>query len=76
MWAIMFTCFMVALTITTVAKTLVVMSIAPLLAALLARIVLGDAIAPRTWLAIFAAGAGIVWMVRRRTVGGDDPGPA
>lgn len=63
MWAIMFTCFMVALTITTVAKTLVVMSIAPLLAALLARIVLGDAIAPRTWLAITIAGAGIVWMV-------------
>ncbi|MGE0312705.1 MAG: DMT family transporter [Lautropia sp.] len=63
MWAIMFTCFMVALTITTVAKTLVVLSVAPLVAALLAWVVLGERIAPRTWAAIVLAGAGIVWMV-------------
>ena len=64
MWAVMFTCFMVALTRTTVANTLVVMALAPLLAALLARVVLREPIAPRTAAAIVAAGAGIVWMVR------------
>ena len=63
MWAVMFTCFMVALTLTTVAKTLVVMALAPLLTALLAWMVLGERIAARTWLAIVVAGGGIVWMV-------------
>lgn len=64
MWAVMFTCFMIALTITTVAKTLVVLAVAPLLTALLAWLVLNERIPPRTWLAIVVAGAGIVWMVR------------
>jgi drug/metabolite transporter (DMT)-like permease len=63
MWAVMFTCFMLALTITTVAKTLVVLAIAPLLTALLAWLILGEKIAARTWAAILVAGAGIVWMV-------------
>lgn len=64
MWAIMFTCFMVALTITTVANTLVVMAVGPLLAALLAWMVLREPIAPRTWAAIAVAACGIWWMVR------------
>ena len=64
MWAAMFTCFMIALTITTVANTLVVLAVAPLLTALLAWLVLDERIAIRTWLAIGVAGAGIVWMVR------------
>ena len=64
MWAIMFTCFMIALVLTTVAKTLVVLALAPLLTALLAWLVLGERIAGRTWAAITAAGAGMVWMVR------------
>lgn len=64
MWAVMFTCFMVALTRTSVANTLVVMAVSPLLAALLARAVLGEPIAARTWAAILGAAAGIVWMVR------------
>jgi drug/metabolite transporter (DMT)-like permease len=63
MWAAMFTCFMVALTLTTVAKTLVVLALAPLLTALLAWLVLGERIGIRTWIAIAVAGAGIVWMV-------------
>jgi drug/metabolite transporter (DMT)-like permease len=62
MWCVMFCCFMIALTLTTVANTLIVMSTSPLLTALLARLVLRHAIAPRTWLAITAAAAGIVWM--------------
>ncbi|MEY4212156.1 MAG: hypothetical protein RL458_381 [Pseudomonadota bacterium] len=63
MWAVMFTCFMIALTRTSVANTLLVIGLAPLLAALLARIVLGQTIRRVTWAAIIAAGAGIWWMV-------------
>lgn len=62
MWCVMFCCFMIALTLTTVANTLIVMSTSPLLTALLAWLVLRHAIAPRTWAAIAAAFAGIVWM--------------
>ncbi|RPH62975.1 MAG: DMT family transporter, partial [Burkholderiales bacterium] len=63
MWAVMFTCFMLALTRTSVANTLLVMSVAPLLAALLGRFVLGTRVSAATWLAIVMAGAGIGWMV-------------
>lgn len=62
MWAVMFSCFMIALTMTTVANTLIVMSISPLLTALFARIFLHQQIAARTWLAIFVATTGIFWM--------------
>jgi drug/metabolite transporter (DMT)-like permease len=62
MWAIMFSCFMIALTMTTVANTLIVMSISPLLTALFARIFLHQQIAARTWVAICIATAGIFWM--------------
>ena len=61
-WAVMFTAFMVALTLTTVANVLVTMAIGPLLTALMARIFIGHRIPPRTWLAIALAGAGIAWM--------------
>ncbi len=64
MWAVMFTCFMVALTRTSVANTLLVSSVSPLLAALLARLVLGEPVSRGTWAAIVAAVAGIAWMVR------------
>jgi drug/metabolite transporter (DMT)-like permease len=62
MWSVMFTCFMVALTLTSVANVLVTMSLSPLLTALLARFMLGHAVRPRTWLAIVVAGSGIAWM--------------
>ncbi len=61
-WAAMFTCFMLALSFTTVANVLITMSLAPLFTALLARGVLGTPIERRTWLAIAGAGAGIAWM--------------
>jgi len=64
MWAVMFTCFMIALTYTTVANVLVVMAASPLLAALLAMAFLKEAVPGRTWLAIALAGLGMVWMVR------------
>lgn len=61
-WAIMFTAFMVALTLTTVANVLVTMAIGPLLTALMARVFLHHRLPFRTWCAIAVAGAGIVWM--------------
>lgn len=66
MWSVMFTCFMVALTLTTVANVLITMSLAPLFTALLARFMLGQRIAPRTWVAIVLAGGGIAWMFSGR----------
>jgi drug/metabolite transporter (DMT)-like permease len=63
MWATMFSCFMLALTLTTTANTLFVLAVSPLVTALLARAVLGARIAPRTWVAIAIAFFGIAWMV-------------
>jgi drug/metabolite transporter (DMT)-like permease len=64
MWAVMFTCFMIALTFTSVANVLVVMAASPLLAALLGMLVLRESVPLRTWLAIGGAGIGLIWMVR------------
>jgi drug/metabolite transporter (DMT)-like permease len=62
MWATMFICFMLALTLTSTANTLIVLAVAPLVTALLAWAALRVPIAPRTWLAIAIAMAGIIWM--------------
>lgn len=56
-------CFVVALSLTSVAETLMIMGSAPLTAAVLGRIVLGEAIRPVTWLSIVAVIGGIVLMV-------------
>ncbi|MDP3650088.1 MAG: DMT family transporter [Rhodoferax sp.] len=61
-WSVMFTAFMVALTLTTVGNVLVTMSIGPLLTALIARVFIGHRVPLRTWVAIVAAGVGIVYM--------------
>ncbi|WP_461469324.1 DMT family transporter [Melaminivora sp.] len=61
-WGVMFTAFMVAITLMPVANVLVTMAAAPLLTALVARLCIGHRIATRTWAAIAAAGVGIVWM--------------
>jgi drug/metabolite transporter (DMT)-like permease len=62
LWAVMFTAFVIALSLTTTANALVVMSIAPLLTVVCARIVLSDPIPLRTWIAALAAMAGIAFM--------------
>jgi drug/metabolite transporter (DMT)-like permease len=62
MWAIMFTAFLFALSLTTTANTLVMMSVSPLLTALLAWLFLKDPLPLRTWIAAGAAAAGIIWM--------------
>lgn len=70
-WAVMYTAFMMALTLTTVANVLVTMAIAPLFTALVARVALGHRLATRTWAAIVVAGIGIAWMYAREVGGGD-----
>jgi drug/metabolite transporter (DMT)-like permease len=62
MWAVMFTAFLFALSLTTTANTLVVMSVSPLLTAIFARMTLSDPVPMRTWIASGAAAAGIAWM--------------
>jgi drug/metabolite transporter (DMT)-like permease len=61
-WSVMFTAFMVALTLTSVANVLVTMALGPLLTALAARIFIGHRLPTRTWVAIVVAGIGIGWM--------------
>ncbi len=64
-WSVMFTAFMVALTMTRVANVLVTMAISPLLTAVCARVFLHHRQPMRTWIAIAVAGAGIAWMFGR-----------
>jgi drug/metabolite transporter (DMT)-like permease len=61
-WAVMFTAFMVALTLTSVANVLVTMAAGPFLTALIARVFIGHEIPPRTAFAILLAGCGIGYM--------------
>jgi drug/metabolite transporter (DMT)-like permease len=61
-WATMFTAFMVALTLTTVANVLVVMALGPLMTALLGKVFLHRPLSVRTTLAVVMAGAGVAWM--------------
>jgi drug/metabolite transporter (DMT)-like permease len=61
-WSVMFTAFMVALTLTSVANVLITMAIGPLVTALFSRLFMNHALAPRTWCAIAVAGGGIAWM--------------
>jgi drug/metabolite transporter (DMT)-like permease len=62
MWAVMFTTFVIALSLTSTANALVVMSISPLLTSLLAWTVLREPLPLRTLLAACASAAGICWM--------------
>jgi len=62
MWAVMFTVFIVALTLTTTANVLVMSSLGPLFTALLAFFFLSEPIPARAWLAIAAASIGMAAM--------------
>jgi len=61
-WAVMFTAFMLAISMTTVANVLVVMALGPLFTALLAWGLLRQALPARTLAAVLLAGAGVAWM--------------
>ena len=69
-WSVMFTAFMVALTLTSVANVLVTLAIGPFLTALIARAFIGHRIPARTWVAILVAGAGIAYMYGSQVSGG------
>lgn len=69
-WAVMYTAFMIAMTLTSVANVLVTMAVGPLMTALLARLALGHRVPGRTWLAIFIGGIGIAWMFAQETGSG------
>ncbi len=70
-WAVMYTAFMMALTLTSVANVLVTMALGPLFTALLAGVALGHRLAARTWGAIALAGVGIAWMYGHELTSGD-----
>ena len=61
-WSVMFSAYMVALTMTTVANVLVTLALGPLFTAVMARVFTGHRIASHTWWAIGLAGVGIAWM--------------
>jgi drug/metabolite transporter (DMT)-like permease len=73
-WSVMFTAFMVALTLTSVANVLVTMAVGPFLTALIARLFIGHRIPGRTWAAILVAGAGIAYMYGSQVAGGQVAG--
>ncbi len=62
MWAVMFTAFVIALSMTSTANALVTISISPLLTAVCAWLLLKDPVPARAWLAAAAASLGIAWM--------------
>ncbi len=68
-WCVMYTAFMMALSLTTVANVLITMALAPLFTALASRIFLGHRLPLRTWGAIAVAGLGIAWMYGREVSG-------
>lgn len=70
LWAVMFTGFMLALTQTSTANTLILTSIAPLTASLFAWLLLGERVPARTWLLIGVALAGILVMFGGEAGGG------
>ena len=61
-WCVMFTAYMVALTMTSVANVLITMALGPLMTALASRLFIGHRLPPHAWGAIVLAGCGIVWM--------------
>lgn len=61
-WATMFTAFMIAITLTTVANVLITLAVGPLITALFAHFFLHHKLPAVTWLAIAVAGLGIAWM--------------
>ncbi|CAN5382777.1 DMT family transporter [soil metagenome] len=65
-WSVMFTAFMVALTLTTVANVLVTMALGPFITALMAWVFIGHRIPARTWVAIALASTGMAWMYGRQ----------
>lgn len=69
-WTVMYTNFMLAITLTTVATVLITLALAPLMTALFARVFLHHRLPTRTWVAIAVAGVGIAWMFGQQALAG------
>ena len=69
-WSVMYTAYMVAMTLTSVANVLLALATCPLITALFARLFLHHRLPTRTWLAIVVAGAGIAWMFGGESMSG------
>ncbi|HJS31885.1 MAG TPA: DMT family transporter [Alphaproteobacteria bacterium] len=63
--------FILSVTRTTVANTLVIMSIAPFAAAIFARLFIGEMVPPRTWFAMAIAFSGVAIMFANSLTVGD-----
>jgi drug/metabolite transporter (DMT)-like permease len=61
-WATMFTCFMLAMSYTSIGHVLLTMSVGPFLTAIFARVFMKHRILPQTWWAVFLAGMGLAYM--------------
>ncbi len=61
-WAVMFSAFMIALVLTSVANVLITLAAGPLLTALMSRLVTGQALPTRTYAAVGVAAVGIGYM--------------
>jgi drug/metabolite transporter (DMT)-like permease len=70
-FAVASTMYVLSLSLTQVANTLIVLSTSPFMAAVLGWIVLGERVRARTWLAIAAAFAGIAFMVFHSAAAGN-----
>jgi len=66
-----FTCFIFSMTHTTVANTLFLLSAGPFIAAILARLLLGEMVRRATWAAMAAAALGVAVMVGDGVAAGD-----
>ena len=69
-WSVQFTAFMVAITLTSVAKVLVTMALGPLVTALFSWLFLRHRLPARTWIAIVVGGIGIAWIFGREAMTG------
>jgi len=69
-WTVQFTAFMMAITLTTVAKVLITMALGPLITALFAWLFLRHRLPARTWTAIVVGGIGIAWIFGREAMTG------
>ncbi|MEH6442489.1 MAG: DMT family transporter [Oceanospirillaceae bacterium] len=63
LFAISSICFVMAITLTSVANALVIISVQPLFAAVLSRVFLKERSPPITWVAIFFCVSGIAWVM-------------
>lgn len=73
-WSGMFTFFMLAMTMTSVGRVLIVSALGPLITALLAWLFLRQPVRRHTWAAMVVAAMGMAWMFGEQALAGDQAG--